>query len=176
MSGNKLSSIFNQQFQPTRGHILHIIRWWDCSTMLEENLNGFFRTQWRQQRQEKAIGVISTMIIFPIFPFVILAIFYMYWIGATLYILSLGEIHHNDSNGNCCAYDILANKVKCEDCCGYNIHYIHNISLASIFHIFGGYWITQFTILCCVGWRSGCHLPYQVSNPATIISHTSLVY
>jgi len=97
-----------------------------------------------------AIGAIRTMIIFPIFPYVILGIFYMYWVGAALYLLSSGEIRQNDCNGDCCAYDLVSNKVKCEDCCGYSIHYTHHISLAIIFHIFGFYWITQFIIACSI--------------------------
>eukprot|EP01018_Ginkgo_biloba_P000818 Gb_23526 [translate_table: standard] len=66
----------------------------------------------------KTIGAIQNLIVFPILPFVILAIFYMYWFGAALYLFSADEIRQNDCNGSCCAYDLVSGKVKCDGCCG----------------------------------------------------------
>ncbi|XP_057812896.2 choline transporter protein 1 [Cryptomeria japonica] len=98
----------------------------------------------------KAIGAIRMMIIFPILPFAILGVFYMYWVGVALYLFSAGEIRQNDCNGNCCAYDLLAGKVKCDGCCGYSIYYTHHLTLAILYHLFGCFWITQFIMACSV--------------------------
>eukprot|EP00252_Welwitschia_mirabilis_P007342 TRINITY_DN18599_c0_g1_i1.p1 TRINITY_DN18599_c0_g1~~TRINITY_DN18599_c0_g1_i1.p1 ORF type:complete len:382 (+),score=22.20 TRINITY_DN18599_c0_g1_i1:44-1147(+) len=98
----------------------------------------------------KVIGAIQPLILFPIVPFIILGIFYIYWLGTALLLLSSGEIHQNECSGNCCAYDLAKDKVNCDSCCGYSIHYTHHISLAILYHIFGCYWITQFITACSV--------------------------
>eukprot|EP00253_Pinus_taeda_P029308 PITA_29308 len=50
--------------------------------------------------------------VFPIFPFIILAVFYIYWVAAALYLFSAGEIRQNGCDGNCCAYDLVSSKVQ----------------------------------------------------------------
>ncbi|MFS8015247.1 putative choline transporter [Helianthus anomalus] len=92
----------------------------------------------------KIIGEVRALIIFPIMPYALLAIFYMIWISATLYLLSSGEVVRDRCNANCCAYDLRSKQVNCERCCGHTIHYTPHIGLAVLFHIFGWYWVTQF--------------------------------
>ncbi|KAD7117912.1 hypothetical protein E3N88_05180 [Mikania micrantha] len=92
----------------------------------------------------KIIGEVRALIIFPIMPYAVLAIFYMIWISATLYLLSSGEVIRDRCNANCCAYDLLLKQVNCARCCGHTIHYTPHIGLAMLFHIFGWYWVTQF--------------------------------
>ncbi|KAG4122911.1 hypothetical protein ERO13_D11G296752v2 [Gossypium hirsutum] len=96
----------------------------------------------------KVIGEVQALIIFPIIPYAILAIFYMFWISAALHLFSSGQVVKNNCNTNCCAYDLVAKKVNCDGCCGYSIHYTPHIAVAIFFHLFGGYWATQFFIAC----------------------------
>ncbi|KAK8478285.1 hypothetical protein V6N13_087946 [Hibiscus sabdariffa] len=96
----------------------------------------------------KVIGEVQALIIFPVIPYAILAIFYMFWISAALHLFSSGQVIKNNCNTNCCAYDLVAKKVNCDGCCGYSIHYTPHIAIAIFFHLFGGYWATQFSIAC----------------------------
>ncbi|XVE50312.1 hypothetical protein DITRI_Ditri01bG0151900 [Diplodiscus trichospermus] len=94
----------------------------------------------------KVIGEVQALIIFPIIPYTILAIFYMIWLSAALHLFSSGQVVQNNCNINCCAYDLVAKKVNCDNCCGYSIHYTPHIAVAIFFHLFGCYWATQFFI------------------------------
>ncbi|KAL4378058.1 hypothetical protein GQ457_02G037750 [Hibiscus cannabinus] len=96
----------------------------------------------------KVIGEVQALIIFPVIPYAILAIFYMFWISAALHLFSSGQVVKNNCNTNCCAYDLVAKKVNCDGCCGYSIHYTPHIAIAIFFHLLGGYWATQFFIAC----------------------------
>ncbi|ERM95191.1 hypothetical protein AMTRI_Chr07g31260 [Amborella trichopoda] len=96
----------------------------------------------------KVIGEVQALIIFPFFPYTILLIFIMFWFSAALHLFSSGQVQRNDCNGECCAFDLKANKVNCDNCCGYSIHYTPHIAVAILFHLFGCYWATQFIIAC----------------------------
>ncbi|GMI79469.1 choline transporter-like 1 [Hibiscus trionum] len=96
----------------------------------------------------KVIGEVQALIIFPVIPYAILGIFYMFWISAALHLFSSGQVVKNNCNTNCCAYDLVAKKLNCDGCCGYSIHYTPHIAIAIFFHLFGGYWATQFFIAC----------------------------
>ncbi|CAN0912119.1 Choline transporter protein 1 [Linum grandiflorum] len=91
----------------------------------------------------KVIGEVQALIIFPVIPYVMLAIFYMFWFSAALHLFSSGQIVQNDCNSNCCAYDLLSKRVNCDRCCGYGIRYTPHIAIAIIFHLFGCFWATQ---------------------------------
>ncbi|KAL1296314.1 hypothetical protein HN51_057017 [Arachis hypogaea] len=96
----------------------------------------------------KVIGEVQALIIFPIVPYAILAVFYMFWISAALHLFSSGQIVQNNCNANCCTYDLVAKRVNCDRCCGYSIHYTPHIGVAILFHLFGCYWVTQFFTAC----------------------------
>ncbi|KAK4255787.1 hypothetical protein QN277_008740 [Acacia crassicarpa] len=96
----------------------------------------------------KVIGEVQALIIFPLLPYSILAVFYMFWISAALHLFSSGEVVQNKCNSNCCAYDLLEKRVNCDNCCGYSIRYTPHIGVAILFHLFGCYWATQFFIAC----------------------------
>ncbi|XP_027356150.1 choline transporter protein 1-like [Abrus precatorius] len=96
----------------------------------------------------KVIGEVQALIIFPLIPYGILAVFYMFWISAALHLFSSGQVVQNDCNSNCCTYDLIAKRVNCDRCCGYSIHYTPHIGIAILFHLFGCYWATQFFIAC----------------------------
>ncbi|KAA3467637.1 choline transporter-like protein 2 isoform X1 [Gossypium australe] len=96
----------------------------------------------------KVIGEVQALIIFPVIPYSILAIFYMVWISAALHLFSSGQVVQNNCNTNCCAYDLLSEKVNCDHCCGYSIRYTPHIAVAIFFHLFGCYWATKFFITC----------------------------
>ncbi|KAH7843937.1 hypothetical protein Vadar_022535 [Vaccinium darrowii] len=96
----------------------------------------------------KVIGEVQALIIFPVIPYFILAIFYMFWLSAALHLFSSGQILENDCDSNCCAYELGLKKVSCDRCCGYSIHYTSHIGAAILFHLFGCYWATQFFIAC----------------------------
>ncbi|KAK9085244.1 hypothetical protein Sjap_025655 [Stephania japonica] len=65
---------------------------------------------------------------------------------ATLHLFSAGQIVQNDCKSNCCAYDLGADRISCDKCCGYSIHYTPHIAIAILFHLFGCYWAAQFFI------------------------------
>ncbi|KAJ4726287.1 choline transporter-like protein 2 [Melia azedarach] len=94
----------------------------------------------------KVIGEVQALMIFPIIPYIMLGIFYMFWISAALHLLSSGQIIQNNCNSNCCAYDLASKRVNCDRCCGYSIRYTPHIAVAIFFHLFGCYWATQFFI------------------------------
>uniref|UniRef100_A0A1D1XZS3 Choline transporter-like protein n=1 Tax=Anthurium amnicola TaxID=1678845 RepID=A0A1D1XZS3_9ARAE len=94
----------------------------------------------------KVIGEVQALIIFPILPYTILVIFFMFWASAALHLFSSGQILRNECNANCCSYDLKSNRVNCDNCCGYSIHYTPHITVAILFHLFGCFWATQFII------------------------------
>ncbi|GMJ10193.1 choline transporter-like 1 [Hibiscus trionum] len=96
----------------------------------------------------KVIGEVQALIFFPIIPYSILAIFYMFWTSAALHLFSSGRVVQNNCNTNCCAYDLVLKKVNCDRCCGYSIRYTPHIAVAIFFHLFGCYWATKFFISC----------------------------
>ncbi|GMP74691.1 hypothetical protein CsSME_00032043 [Camellia sinensis var. sinensis] len=96
----------------------------------------------------KVIGEVQAVIVFPVVPYTILAIFYMIWFSACIYIYSSGQVVQNNCKSNCCAYDLGSKRVRCDHCCGYSIHYTPHVGLAIAFHLFGWYWATQFFIAC----------------------------
>ncbi|KAA8523882.1 hypothetical protein F0562_010305 [Nyssa sinensis] len=96
----------------------------------------------------KVIGEVQALIIFPVIPYTILAVFYMFWFSAALHLFSSGQVIQNDCKSNCCAYDLGLKRVSCDRCCGYSIHYTSHITVAILFHLFGCYWATQFFIAC----------------------------
>ncbi|CAK7327602.1 unnamed protein product [Dovyalis caffra] len=96
----------------------------------------------------KVIGEVQALIIFPVIPYAILGIFYMFWFSAAFHLFSSGQIVQNDCNSNCCAYDLASKRMNCDHCCGYSIRYTPHISVAIFFHLFGCYWATQFFIAC----------------------------
>ncbi|KAM0887234.1 hypothetical protein ACQ4PT_029187 [Festuca glaucescens] len=96
----------------------------------------------------KVIGEVLELIIFPVVPYFVLAIIYMFWFAATLYLFSSGQVLQNDCKANCCTFDLKQGKVNCDNCCGYSVHYTPHIGIAIFFHLFGCYWATQFFIAC----------------------------
>ncbi|KAG8637127.1 choline transporter protein 1 isoform X2 [Manihot esculenta] len=96
----------------------------------------------------KVIGEVQALIIFPVVPYAVLAIFYTFWFSAAFHLFSSGQIVQNDCNSNCCAYDLGSKRVNCDRCCGYSINYTPHIAVAIFFHLFGCYWATQFFIAC----------------------------
>lgn len=96
----------------------------------------------------KVIGEVQALMIFPIIPYVMLAIFYMFWFSAALHLFSSGEVRQNYCSSNCCSYDLKSNRVSCENCCGYSVKYTPHIGVAIFFHLFGCYWATHFFIAC----------------------------
>ncbi|CAL1385354.1 unnamed protein product [Linum trigynum] len=95
----------------------------------------------------KVIGEVQALIIFPVIPYAMLAIFYMFWFAAALYLFSSGQIIQNNcDDSNCCAYDLVSKRVNCDRCCGYGIRYTPHIAMAIVFHLFVCYWATQFVI------------------------------
>ncbi|KAL3503232.1 hypothetical protein ACH5RR_037681 [Cinchona calisaya] len=96
----------------------------------------------------KVIGEVQALIIFPVIPYAVLAIFYMFWFSAALHLFSSGSVIQNNCSANCCAYDLKSKKVSCDSCCGYSIHYTPHLTAAILFHLFGCYWATQFFVAC----------------------------
>ncbi|KAF2314323.1 hypothetical protein GH714_025387 [Hevea brasiliensis] len=115
----------------------------------------------------KVIGEVQALIIFPVIPYVVLAIFYMVWFSAAFHLFSSGRIVQNDCDSSCCAYDLESKKVSCDHCCGYSIHYTSHIAVAIIFHLFGCYWATQFFIACSATVIAGSVASYYWAHGGT---------
>ncbi|THG20382.1 hypothetical protein TEA_013224 [Camellia sinensis var. sinensis] len=96
----------------------------------------------------KVIGEVHLLIFFPVIPYFILAIFYMFWVSAALHLFSSGQIVENNCDSNCCTYELGLKRVSCDHCCGYSIRRTSHIGAAILFHLFGCYWATQFFIAC----------------------------
>lgn len=92
----------------------------------------------------KVIGEVQALVIFPVLPYTVLAIYYMIWFSAALHLFSSGQVVQNKCSSNCCTYDLGLKRVNCDSCCGYSIHYIPHAGVAIAFHLFGCYWATQF--------------------------------
>ena len=116
------------------------------------------------------IGEVQALMIFPLLPYGILAVFYMFWISAALHLFSSGEVVQNKCNSNCCAYDLLAKKVNCDNCCGHSIRYTPHIGVAILFHLFGCYWATQFFIACSSAVIAGSVASYYWARGETSVS------
>uniref|UniRef100_A0A5B7C9R1 Choline transporter-like protein n=1 Tax=Davidia involucrata TaxID=16924 RepID=A0A5B7C9R1_DAVIN len=116
----------------------------------------------------KVIGEVQALIIFPVIPYTILAIFYMIWFSATIYLFSSGQVLQNNCNSNCCAYDLGAKQVSCDRCCGYSIHYTPHVGVAIAFHLFGFYWATQFFIACSSTAIAGSIASYYWARGSTL--------
>ncbi|KAG8386307.1 hypothetical protein BUALT_Bualt03G0135400 [Buddleja alternifolia] len=92
--------------------------------------------------------LMATSVLKAIIPYAMLAIFYMLWLSAALHLFSSGSVVQNDCEANCCAYDLKTMGLSCNSCCGYSIHYTSHIVAAILFHLFGGFWATQFFKAC----------------------------
>lgn len=130
--------------------------------------------QFVKQVAAKVIGEVQALIIFPILPYAILAIFYMFWLSAALHLFSSGQISRNDCNANCCSFDLKANKVNCDNCCGYSIHYTPHIAAAILFHLFGCYWATQFIIASSSTVIAGSVASYYWARGEISVSYSCL--
>ncbi|KAG0447820.1 hypothetical protein HPP92_028137 [Vanilla planifolia] len=108
----------------------------------------------------KVIREVQALIVFPVFPYTILAIFYMLWFSAAMHLFSSGQIIKNDCDASCCSYDLKSNRVSCDSCCGYRMHYTPHISAAILFHMFGCFWATQFIIACSTTVAAGSVASY----------------
>lgn len=127
----------------------------------------------------KVIGEVRALIIFPLIPYAILAVFYMIWLSAALHLFSSGQVLQNDCNANCCAYDLKAKRVSCNSCCGYSIHYTSHIAAAILFHLIGCYWATQFFVACSSTVIAGSVASYYWARGArgeTPVSVSSVVF
>ncbi|KAG5521025.1 hypothetical protein RHGRI_033542 [Rhododendron griersonianum] len=109
----------------------------------------------------KVIGEIKALIIFPVIPYTILAIFYMFWFSAALHLFSSGQVLENDCDSDCCV---------CDHCCGYSIHYTPHIGAAILFHLFGCYWATQFFRACSSTMIAGSVASYYWARGETSVS------
>eukprot|EP00249_Psilotum_nudum_P010325 c22474_g1_i1 orf=490-2595(-) len=116
----------------------------------------------------KAMGAIPGLIIFSIFPFIMMAIFFIYWVVTALYIFSAGDVRQNKCNDTCCAYDLTSQTTKCQGCCGYDLHFTEHIAIALLYHIFGCFWTTQFIIACSLTTIAGAVASYYWARGETV--------
>lgn len=96
----------------------------------------------------KVIGEVQALMIFPVIPYAVLAVFYMFWLSAALHLFSSGEVVQNSCSSNCCSYNLAAKRVNCDRCCGFSVRYTAHITISIFFHLFGGFWATHFFIAC----------------------------
>nr|GME02720.1 choline transporter-like protein 2 [Ipomoea batatas] len=110
---------------------------------------------------------VKALIIFPIIPYAVLAIFYTFWFSAAFHLFSSGRVVQNECSTNCCAYDLKAKRVSCDGCCGYSIQQTPHIAAAILFHLFGCYWATQFFVACSSAIVAGSVASYYWSRGKT---------
>jgi len=137
---------------------------------LHNRVNQFNCFNACSQVAAKVIGEVQALIIFPLIPYGILVVFYMFWISASLHMFSSGQVVQNNCNSNCCTYDLTAKRVNCDRCCGYSIHYTPHIGVAILFHLFGCYWATQFFIACSSTVIAGSVASYYWAHGETSVS------
>lgn len=118
----------------------------------------------------KVIGEVKALIIFPVIPYSILAIFYMFWFSAALHLFSSGQVLENDCDSDCCVHELGLKRVVCDRCCGYSIHYTPHIGAAILFHLFGCYWATQFFRACSSTVIAGSVASYYWARGETSVS------
>ncbi len=117
----------------------------------------------------KAIGAIPSLIIYPIVPFLVVAVFLIYWLAALLYLASAGSVTQNNCNNSCAAYDLTLQAISDNSCCGYSLHHSKNIAWAIVYHIFGVFWTTQFIIACCLTTIAGAIAAYYWARGETTV-------
>lgn len=124
------------------------------------------------QVASKVIGEVRALIIFPVIPYTILAIFYMFWFSAALNLFSSGQVLENNCDSNCCVHELGLKRVSCDRCCGYSIHYTPHIGAAILFHLFGCYWATQFFKACSSTVIAGSVASYYWTRGETSVSYS----
>lgn len=112
------------------------------------------------QVSSKSIAAIPSLVIYPIFPTIIQGIFFICWTSVLVYLFSAGKITQNTCNDGCCAYDLASQSVLCNGCCGFEFHHSKNVVWAILYHIFGGFWITQFISACSLTIIAGAVVSY----------------
>lgn len=124
----------------------------------------------------KVIGEVQELIIFPVIPYAILGIFYMFWFSAAFHLFSSGQVIQNDCSNNCCSYDLKTKRVICDRCCGYSVQFTPHIAIAILFHLFGCYWATQFVVACSSTVIAGSVASYYWARDEASVSHQALMF
>ncbi|GBG82357.1 hypothetical protein CBR_g34641 [Chara braunii] len=100
----------------------------------------------------KAMVAIPSLLVFPIFPFVVAVAFGIYWVLVAMYLFSAGEITRRQcsSGADCRSYSVplLETVTGPEHCCGYDITFNSKLKWAMVYHILGCFWTLQFIVAC----------------------------
>lgn len=105
----------------------------------------------------RAVIAIPSLIIYPLIPFVILSIFLMYWVAATLYLFSAGEVRVTSL------------------CCGFTFHHTKHIVWAILYHFLSLYWVTHFIMACTVTTLAGAVAAYYWARGETAVRYTTTI-
>jgi choline transporter-like protein 2/4/5 len=100
----------------------------------------------------QSVVAIPSLLIYPLVPFFILGIFLIYWVAATLYLFSAG--------------DVQATKL----CCGFKFHHRKHIVWAILYHFFSLYWFTQFILASTLTTVAGAVASYYWAKGETAVS------
>lgn len=103
----------------------------------------------------RSIIAIPALLIYPLVPFFLLGIFSIYWVGATLYLFSAGEVKPT----------LL--------CCGFKFHHRKHIVWAILYHFLSLYWVTQFILASTLTTAAGAVASYYWAKGETAVSFWS---
>lgn len=99
----------------------------------------------------RSIIAIPALLIYPLVPFFLLGIFSIYWVGATLYLFSAGEVKPT----------LL--------CCGFKFHHRKHIVWAILYHFLSLYWVTQFILASTLTTAAGAVASYYWAKGETAV-------
>ncbi|XP_024392158.1 choline transporter protein 1 [Physcomitrium patens] len=99
----------------------------------------------------QSVVAIPSLLIYPLIPFCILAIFQIYWVAATMYLFSAGEVKPTRL------------------CCGFKFQPRKHIIWAILFHFFSLYWVTQFVIASTLTTAAGAVASYYWAKGETAL-------
>lgn len=89
----------------------------------------------------KALSEMPTLVLFPLFPFIVLLLFFGYWVVVSVYIYTSGDLKANFDSG-------VASGVTCAEDpnCYYEYEWKDNQLYMIIYHFFGLLWTTNFIL------------------------------
>ncbi|KAG0591066.1 hypothetical protein KC19_1G146700 [Ceratodon purpureus] len=99
----------------------------------------------------QSVVAIPSLLIYPLVPFFVLGIFLIYWVAATLYLFSAGEVK--------------ATKL----CCGFKFEHRKHIVWAILYHFFSLYWVTQFILASTLTTVAGAVASYYWAKGETAL-------
>lgn len=104
----------------------------------------------------QSVIAIPSLLIYPLIPLTILAVFLVVWVAATLYLFSAGEVKPT----------ML--------CCGFRFHHRRHMVWAILYHFFSLYWVCHFVLAGAMTTVAGAVAAYYWAKGETAVSRNDL--